>query len=104
VTSDHAAGDKATSVTVTVTFTCVGEVYSQDAALSMATQLLTNQSATDPGPRYGLVGNIATTVTNAALADAGQGTVALTINAEGVWVYQFSASQNQALRLLHPFC
>jgi hypothetical protein len=100
VTSDRPAGDKAASVTVTLTFTCTGEVYSQDAALSMAVQLLTNQSAADPGPQYVLAGNIATTVTNAALADAGQGTVALTINAEGVWVYQFGTAQKQALAKL----
>lgn len=97
MTSDHAAGDQANSVTVTVTFTCTGEVYSQDGALSMAVQLLTNQAATDPGPGYALAGNIATTVTNATLSNAGQGTVTLTINAEGVWVYQFNVTQEQAL-------
>jgi VCBS repeat-containing protein len=100
VTSDHAAGDQATSVTVTVTFTCTGEVYNQDAALSMAAQLLTNQSATDPGPGYALTGDIATTVTNAALSDTSGGTVVLTVNAEGVWVYQFSTTQKQVLAKL----
>jgi VCBS repeat-containing protein len=75
----------------------MGEVYSQDAALSMATQLLTNQSFTNSGPEYLLTGNIVTTVTDTALADAGQGTVTLTINAEGVWVYHFSIAQKEAL-------
>jgi hypothetical protein len=99
VTADHVAGDRATSVTVTVTFTCTGEVYSQDAALAMATQLLSNQAATDLGLRYALAGNIATIVTDATVPDAQQGTIMLTVNVEGVWVFQFSAARQRALAM-----
>jgi hypothetical protein len=97
VTSDHVAGDQATSVTVTVSFTCTGEVYNPQPAQAMASQLLTTQASTNPGPGYTLVGNIAALVTGAAVSSVNQGTVMLTINAEGVWVYQFSSAQTQAL-------
>lgn len=97
VTSDHVAGDQATSVTVTVSFTCTGEVYNPQPAQAMASQLLTTQASTNPGPGYTLVGNIAALVTGAAVSSVNQSTVMLTINAEGVWVYQFSSAQTQAL-------
>ena len=100
VTTNHQAGDKAANVTVSVTFTCTAEVYSQDAALSMAKQLLAHQSTSNPGPQFILVGNIVTTVANAAVSNPAQGTITLAINAGGVWVYQFNSSQQQALTRL----
>jgi VCBS repeat-containing protein len=95
VTSDHKAGDKGAQVTVRVTFTCAGEVYDQGAAVAMVATLLTQQAATDPGAGYALVGQLKTTIT-AGAADA-QNTVALTLSAQGVWAYQVSAAQQQAL-------
>lgn len=100
VTSDHKAGDQATSVTVTVSFTCTGEVYDRDGALSMAAKQLTTQAATRPGPGYTLVGKIATALAQAALADASTGTIKLTVNAEGIWVFHFSAAQKLSLAKL----
>lgn len=98
VTSDHAAGDHAASVTVSVSFTCTGEVYSQERAVSMATQLLTKRATTDPGTGYALMGKIKTGVTSITLL--GGGTVKITVNTEGIWVYQFSTTQKQALAKL----
>jgi VCBS repeat-containing protein len=100
VASNHVAGDKATSVTVAVTFTCTGEVYDYKGALALGTKLLTDQAAKDPGAGYVLVGKIKTTLTDATVVDAKQGTVKLTVNAEGVWVYQFSDAQKQVLAKL----
>ncbi len=100
VTSDHKAGDQATSVTATVSFTCTGEVYDRDGALSMAAKQLTTQAATRPGPGYTLVGKIATALAQAALADASTGTIKLTVNAEGIWVFHFSAAQKLSLAKL----
>ncbi len=99
-TSDHKAGDQATSVTVTVSFTCTGEVYDRDGALSMAAKQLTTQAATRPGPGYTLAGKIATALAQAALADASTGTIKLTVNAEGIWVFHFSAAQKLSLAKL----
>ena len=100
VTSDHAAGDTAKSVTVSVTVTCTGEAYDQDGAQSLAAKLLQDQVKTDLGAGYALVGKVVTAVTQAKMAGAKSGTIAVSVNAEGVWVYQFSASQEQALAKL----
>jgi serine/threonine protein kinase len=100
VQSDRAAGDQATSVTVSVSFTCTGEVYNQQSAQTLASQLLAAQAASDLGPRYTLAGNIATIVTETTLEDAKSGTVTLSISARGIWVYQLTAAQQQKLLYL----
>ncbi len=96
VRSDHAAGDQAANVTVTVSFTCTGEVYDQQGTLAMAEQWLKQDATQNPGAGYALVGNIVTTQGQAQLADS-QGTVSIPVTAEGVWVYQFGAAQEQAI-------
>jgi VCBS repeat-containing protein len=100
VTSDHTAGDTATSVTVSVAVTCTGETYDQDGAQSLAGKLLQDQVRTDLGAGYALVGKVVTAVMQAKMADAKSKTIAVSVNAEGVWVYQFSAAQEQALAQL----
>lgn len=97
VTSDHNAGDRATTVTVSVNYICTGEAYDYDGARAMGTQLLNNQANTQLGSGYAPVGNIQTTLTGATLTDAKKGTVTLMIDAEGVWAYQFTDAQKQAL-------
>ena len=100
VTSDHVAGDQAASVTVSVSFTCTGEVYNYNGVQSMASQLLHDQAAADLGSNYLQVGNIATTLTKAMLTDAKTGTITLMVAAQGTWVYQFTDAQKQALAKL----
>lgn len=100
VSSNHRAGDNATSVTVSVSFTCTGEVYDYKGALSMAAQLLTNQANTQLGSGYAPAGKIKTTLTSATLTDAKSGTITLLVNAEGVWAYQFTDAQKQAMARL----
>ena len=100
VTSNHKAGDKASTVTVSVNFTCTGEVYDYDGALAMAAQLLTHQANRQLGSGYVPVGNIKTALTSATLTNAKSGTITLMVNAEGVWVYQFTDAQKQALARL----
>ncbi len=87
VTSNHNAGDRATSVTVTVTASCSGEVYDQLGARTIAADLLkTEKDKSNVG--YALTGNILTTITRAMTDKSGK--VTLFINAQGLWVYQFS--------------
>jgi len=100
VTSDHVAGDKASTVTVTVSVKCTSEVYDQQGALSMGMNLLKTQAMTDPGAGYALVGNLVTGVTQATVIDP-KSTVSLLVKAEGIWVYQFSdALKHQLARLI----
>jgi hypothetical protein len=100
VTSDYKAGDKASIVSVSVSFACTGEAYDYDGALAMAAQLLTNQANTQLGSGYAPVGTIKTTLTGATLTDAKSGTITLTVDAGGVWMYQFTDAQKQALARL----
>jgi hypothetical protein len=97
VTSDHNAGDRATNVTVTVKVTCSGEVYDQQAAQLIASNLLKQQAAKTPGPGYALVGDLTTKVTQVMVTDPKKGTLLLQVKAEGIWVFQFGAAQKQAL-------
>jgi VCBS repeat-containing protein len=98
VTSDHQAGDEAAQVAVSVTFACTGEAYDYGGAAAMAAQLLMQQAKTDPGAGYALVGKVKATVINATVES--QGAITFTISAAGVWAYQFSNAQKQALTRL----
>jgi Baseplate J-like protein len=95
--SDHVAGDKATSVTVALTVTCTGEVFDGQAAQSMAANLLTSQAVVDPGAGYALVGRIVTTFNQIELKGVRNGTIILHVSAEGIWAYQFSDSSKKML-------
>jgi hypothetical protein len=96
VSSNRAAGEQAPSVTVTITFTCTGEVYGQSAALALAQKLLANQAKDSFGPRWTLQGSIAATITRAVLSNAGRGTITLTANTSGTWVADFDDPYLQA--------
>lgn len=97
VSHDHNAGDAATTVTVTVTFTCTGQVYDQQGALTMAQQWLKQDAVRNPGPNYMLMDTIATTQGQAQVSNTDYGTILIPVTAEGVWVYQFSSAQEQAI-------
>jgi hypothetical protein len=88
-TTNHAVGDPASSVTVTVAMTCQEEVYDQQAALTMAKNVLKAKVAKDTLVHYALMGNVTaeiTTVTENAIS----GTVVISVRSEGEWVYQFN--------------
>ncbi len=99
-TSDHQPGDQASSVTVTLTFTCTGEVYDRDAALSLAVKLLSDQAATGLGTAYSLVGRVATMLTKASVTNTTQGTITVTIAAQGIWAFRLSTAQKERLTTL----
>ena len=86
--SDHAVGDKVTTFTVTVSVTCSGEVYASPAAQTMAVSLLKQQVGS-----YALVGTPAAQITQVGSPQSG--TIALTVQASGTGVFQFSSAQLQ---------
>ncbi len=100
LSSDHAAGDQASSVTVTVKVTCSGEVYDLQGVQTIAANLLKQQAATDPGPGYALAGNLVTGITQVTVTNPNKGTLELFVTAEGIWVYQFSDAQKAMLAKL----
>jgi hypothetical protein len=100
VTSNHKAGDRATSVMVTVTATCTGEVFDQQAARNMATSLLMSVAQKNFGNGYVLLDNkVVTDITSASIIDA-KGTVSLNVKAEGVWFYLFNDAAKKNLAKL----
>jgi hypothetical protein len=96
-TANHKAGDRASSVSVTVAITCKEEVYDEQAALAMSGDLLKAEANRNFGPNYALTGNIVSGVAHANVIDS-KGTVSLSVNAEGMWVYRFSDSVQQTFK------
>src|SRR5205085_11111944 len=90
VTSVPALGQKATTVTVTVTASCQGEVYDQQGAQALAATLFKKDAAT---ASYTITGQIKTAITKASVVDTHQGTVSLVVNADARGLYQFSDAQ-----------
>jgi hypothetical protein len=95
VSANPPAGTQASQVTVSVNFTCTGEVYDYDGALMLAAQQLTTQATNNLGTAFALSGQIKTTLNSATPGNGG--TVTLAIMAMGVWAYQFSAAQQSML-------
>ena len=89
--TNHAAADPASSVTVTVAMTCQEEVFDQQAALTMAKNLLKAQVAKDTLVHYALMGNVTAEITYVT-ENAISGTVVISVRSEGEWVYQFDHS------------
>jgi hypothetical protein len=101
-TTNHAAGDRASSVTVTVAITCQEAVYDQLAALTMAKNLLKAKVAKDKLFNYALMGNMLAEITNVTDRDT-RGTVVISVRSEGEWVYQFNqfVKQGFAKQIAH---
>ena len=98
VTANHAASDKVANVTVNVAVTCLGEVYNHQDAVLMTEGLLKVEAGNKLGAGYSLVGNVVSGVTQATVGK--NDTVLLLVNAEGLWVYQFSDAQKKSLAKL----
>ena len=98
VTSNANVGDKATSVTVSVTATCTGEVYDQAGAETIAANLLKGEADKDTGGNYALSGNVLSSITSVTANSTGN--LAVLAKAQGVWVYQFDATAKTTLAKL----
>jgi len=98
VTSNQAASDRVANVTVSVTVTCLAEVYDYQGVVSMTQGLLKGEASNNLGADYSLVGNVVTPVSQAMVGK--NEAVSLLVNAEGVWVYQFGDAQKKMLAKL----
>ena len=97
VSSNHNINDRASNIKVTVIVTCSGEVYDKQAAEKIATGLLNQEAVTSLGTGYALTHTISTSIIQAIVINANEGTISLNIKASGLWVYQFNALQKQNL-------
>ena len=100
VHTDHPVGGEATQVTVTVTVTCQGEVYDVRETKVLAATLLAQQAARTLGANYEVVGEVTTQITQVRLRDPHQGTLLLSVWAEGVWSYPVSETRLHQLASL----
>ncbi len=97
VVQNHNAGDKVSSVTVTVTVTCSAEVYDQKGTLALVTNLLKTKATNDYGTDYALVGNV---VVQAQVQGVSSGIVNLLVSAKGLWAYRFTDARQLELKKL----
>ncbi len=97
INADHPAGSRATRVTVTVAVICRVEVYDQQAALQLVATSLKQETSALLGSNYALVGQVTTTLVGVSVTDTKRGTLALSILAGGVWVYQWNPKHLEML-------
>ncbi|WP_069804139.1 protein kinase domain-containing protein [Thermogemmatispora onikobensis] len=90
VNSDHRAGERASSVAVTVTASCSGLVYDRNSVITLVTALLNADIARSYGSGYHPTQPIQTQI---SAARSGDQSAVLTVQARGTWRYQFSAAQ-----------
>ncbi len=83
--ADHAVNDKATNVTVAVSYFCSGEVYDKKGAIETAKQELKDTATSNAD--YALNGDISATLQSAQITDP-NGTVKVTIDTKGMWIFQ----------------
>jgi VCBS repeat-containing protein len=95
--TDQPVGDKGVNIaqtTVTVAVKCTASVYNRQQLLDLVKAQLQKKADSNLGPGYALVDNLQTSITPQTAQD---GMVSFVVKAKGVWVYQFSDAQKQAL-------
>jgi hypothetical protein len=97
ISANHAVGSRASWVSVTVSVTCRDEVYDQQTARRVAESSFTQEMRTMLGASYALVVQVTTTLVGVRVTDAKRGTLALSIEVGGVWVYHWSPAHLKAL-------
>ncbi len=98
VTPDHKAGSEATQVSITVSETCTGEVYTTNALHNLLVQTMTQQATKQLGTGYSPVGDLQTSITK-AMINTRQGTATLQVKVISMWMYQFSQAQQDQMKL-----
>jgi len=97
VTPDHAAGEEATQVTVTIDETCQGLVYTTQEMSILTTQRATQNAMQRFGTGYTTTG-VQTSITHTRLNQ--HDTIDLQIKSSSMWAYRFDAAQQQAIKAM----
>ena len=96
VTPDHAAGDEAAQVQITVDETCTGEAYHTQAYHDLIRRVVSQQAMKQLGVGYTLSGDIRATITSLTIKD--HGLLDLEVTGAGIWAYHFSQAQLQQIK------
>lgn len=97
LSSNQQAGAKVPDVIVSVTERCQGEVYSEQAALNLAKNLLNNDLTSLVGPGFTIASNVTTQVLSQPEITDTQGRLSLKVMASGTAFYQVTPAKKQAL-------
>jgi hypothetical protein len=100
LSSNQQAGAKVADVLVSVTERCQEEVYSVQAALNLATNLLNNDVTKLVGPGFAITGSVTTQVLSQPEIIDTQGSLSLKVMASGTAFYQVTSTKKQALAKL----
>jgi hypothetical protein len=100
LTSDHHAGDAATSLQVTVTAIRRGLASARNAVEEAAQQALTHQAARQLERGYTLSGAVQVTILQARLTDQARGMATVWMQAEATYTYQLSPQEVRYIRHL----
>lgn len=97
VTSDHAVGQEATEVKVTMSETCSGIAYNNQELTNKVTQLLTGQAVKKLGSGYSMLESPQVSIIQAAVSHIPP-TVSLSFQAQSAWVYAVSESEQKHIK------
>jgi hypothetical protein len=98
VSSDAAVGSRATTVTVTVMSTCMGDFYNIEAVNSFVIPQFIEHEDQRLGHSYVLVGNVKVEVTKVSVQPVSKSqTFVLDVIARGVWLFNFDKMQKERL-------
>ncbi len=99
VTADHAAGDEAAQVTVTISLSCKSLAYLAHSLYTDATRLLTKYAVAQLGQGYSLVGSVQVKVLRATVTPD-TNTVFLSFSSTGTWLYALTEQVQQHIKAL----
>ncbi len=95
VTSDHQAGEEATRVSIVVSESCTGIVYTTRVLMTLATQLAIQDAITRLGTEYTITG-VQTSIIQVILKDHGSSD--LQVKSVSLWAYSLGLEQQQAIK------
>ncbi len=100
VSANHAVGEEASQLRVTVDETCTGLAYSTQALHDLMTQVVTGLAIRQLGGGYSLAGRVEVTLVKSTSERGQQGSITFQVKGRGVWAYQFTEAELHHLATL----
>jgi hypothetical protein len=97
VTPNHAVGEEAATVTVTIDETCTGSVYDTQAFTTTTTQSTIQDAVKRLGTGYTPT-DIQSSITE--VTPKAHGTLALQVTCKSIWAYQYGPEQEQRIKVM----
>lgn len=91
------AGSHVAQATLSVSTSCTGEAFDRASTLVLAASLFAQEAAKQLGPPYRLTSKITAHIASASLTDARRGRLSISVQAQGIWRYQWSRAAQLAI-------